>query len=63
MSAAKLRVGFPDIEDAIVEDYEKSAGLPPGTFNKLQGERWRMEDLQRRREVVARCDAEQLWGA
>ena len=38
VSAAKLRVGFPDIEDAIVEDYEKSAGLPPGTFNKLQGE-------------------------
>ena len=38
MSAATLRLGFPDIEDGIVEDYEKSAGLPPGTFNKLQGE-------------------------
>ena len=38
VSAALLRLGFPDIEDGIVEDYEKSAGLPPGTFNKLQGE-------------------------
>jgi ankyrin repeat protein len=38
VSAALLRLGFPDVEDGIVEDYEKSAGLPPGTFTKLQGE-------------------------